>query len=134
MYHRFKAVKNMTEGEISRREKQLEDEHNAEIRAYLSAKSVFEEQFFATMGAETKNMLEDEWRMLAMEKEWIVITAASKADLEVYYPRDGSMYELSEHIGIADRLIYPTQRVLHAENPLSAGYRSALVCLSLTAM
>lgn len=53
---------------------------------------MFEEEFFATMSAETRKMVEYEWRMLAMEKELADITSVSKAALEVHYPRDRSMF------------------------------------------
>lgn len=92
MYHKFKVVKTMPKDEISRRDKQLGDERKAALRDYLSAKSMFKE-FFTATSAEKKNMFEDEWRMLATEKEWTDLTAVSKADLEVYYPRDGSVFD-----------------------------------------
>lgn len=48
-YHKFKLVKNMTTDETSRRERRLEEEKKAALRDYLSAKSMFEDRFFATL-------------------------------------------------------------------------------------
>lgn len=84
MYHKFKVVKYMTKGEISRREKQLEEERKAALRDYGSAKSAFEGQFFTAMSAETMKMFADGERLLAMEG-WTDTTAVTKADLEVCY-------------------------------------------------
>lgn len=92
LYHRLKMVMKMTEDEISYRERQLEEEKKAAVRGYLPLTSMFEDRFLATMTLEKRNMFEDEWRRLAMDKERTDITSVSKADLEMYYPRDHHMF------------------------------------------
>lgn len=44
------------------------------------------------MSIETKNMFEDEWRRLAMEKQWANLTSITKAEMETYYPDEQSLF------------------------------------------
>lgn len=81
----------ITKGELARRERLLEGERKFALRDYLIAQSLFEDQLLATMTIEASQLFENEWRKPATKNELTDITAVSKAELEVYYPRETSM-------------------------------------------
>lgn len=92
LHHMTKVRTSITKDELARCERQLEFALKFALRDYLDAKSMFEEQFFATMARETKQLFEDEWRMVALERQWTDPTAVSKANLEVFYSQKTSMF------------------------------------------